>query len=306
MRKEVKVKIISHPTDRSEAEFVARTIEKMVGGLRFFSMDSQISSGEQEEGITSLSDFAVLCRIGRQMSVLEKAFADHSIPYQKVAEDPFFRQKPVRTILDLMRLAHHPANRFLFQRIQKEDDVIPFHPEQIRQTVKGLSLSDAIMVLSQSLFKNRPDPDDLNLKKLSALAKSYGNKYDQFLQFTALGTSADTLQAETEGVRLMTLHASKGLEFRCVFIVGCEEGLLPYSLFESKQADPEEERRLLYVGMTRAMKYLYLNHALQRSLMGKIYHPRRSSFLDQIEKDLTESIKVQVPRKTGEDQLSLF
>jgi uncharacterized protein (TIGR00375 family) len=306
MPREVKVKIISHPTDRSEAEFVARTIEKMVGGLRFFSMDSEISSGEQDEGIGSLSDFAVLCRIGRQMDVLEKAFSDHSIPYQKVAEDPFFRQKPVRTILDLLKLARHPGNRLLVQKLHDEGDVIPFHPGQVQQAIQGLSVKDAILAVSQSFLKNRPDPDDLIMKKLFTLANGYGNEHESFLQLTELGTSPDTLQAETEGVRLMTLHASKGLEFKCVFIVGCEDGLLPFSLFEGMQSDPEEEKRLLYVGMTRAMKYLYLNHASQRSLMGRVYHPNRSSFLDHIEQDLTERLHSEGKRKKQKDQLSLF
>ena len=305
-RKDVTVKIISHPTDRSEAEFVARTIEKMVGGLRFFSMDSQISSGAEEEGISSLSDFAVLCRIGRQMDVLEKAFVDHSIPCQKVAEDPFFRQKPVRTILDLLKLAHHPGNQLLFRKLSQEGDVILFHPDQVRQTIQGLSVVDAILALLKSFLKSPPDPDDLTMKKLMAFAGNYGPEHESFLQFTELGTSADTLEAETEGVRLMTLHASKGLEFKCVFIVGCEEGLLPFSLFEGTHSDPEEEIRLLYVGMTRAMKHLYLNHASQRSLMGKVYHLTRSSFLDQIEKDLTEMLYPEGKRKPQRDQLSLF
>lgn len=306
IKKDIRIKIVSHPTDRSEAEFVARTVEKMIGGLRFFSMDSQISSGEKDEGISSLSDFAVLCRIGRQMTVLEKAFHDHSIPYQKVAEDPFFRQKPVRTILDLMKLARNPENRLLFKKLYHEGDVIPFHPDQVQQAIQGLSVEETVRVVSQSFLKSRPDPDEPAMKKLFALAVNHGNEQGSFLQFTELGTSSDTLQAETESVRLMTLHASKGLEFRCVFIVGCEEGLLPFSLFEGLKTDPEEERRLLYVGMTRAKKHLYLSHASQRMLMGRTFQLKRSSFLDPIEKDLTEVLHAERKRNPKEDQLLLF
>jgi superfamily I DNA/RNA helicase len=106
----------------------------------------------------------------------------------------------------------------------------------------------------------------------------------------------------------MTLHASKGLEFNCVFITGCEENLLPYSLFEKSRADPDEERRLLYVGMTRARNYLFLTCARRRFLMGREYFQKRSFFLDQIEKELIE-MQDQKIKKTGkkdEEQLNLF
>ena len=123
-----------------------------------------------------------------------------------------------------------------------------------------------------------------------------------------LGTGIDEWKSKVEAVNLMTLHASKGLEFSCVFIAGCEENLIPYSLFEKSRIDPDEERRLLYVGMTRAKNYLFLSYAQRRFLMGKEYFQRRSFFLDKIEKELIE-IQEQVIKKTAkkdEDQLKLF
>jgi superfamily I DNA/RNA helicase len=108
------------------------------------------------------------------------------------------------------------------------------------------------------------------------------------LQFTALGTAVDTYRPNLENVTLMTLHAAKGLEFKAVFIVGCEEGLLPYSLFHGQPSDREEERRLLYVGMTRAKKFLFLCHADRRFLLGREYRLQRSLFLDRIERKLIQ------------------
>jgi superfamily I DNA/RNA helicase len=70
--------------------------------------------------------------------------------------------------------------------------------------------------------------------------------------------------------------------------VGCEDGLLPYSLFQGQSSDVEEERRLLYVGMTRAKKFLFLCHADRRFLMGREYRLKRSMFLDRIERKLIE------------------
>ena len=89
---------------------------------------------------------------------------------------------------------------------------------------------------------------------------------------------------------------------------GCEDNLVPYSLFADTAADPEEERRLLYVGMTRAKCFLFLTHARRRFLMGKEYHQARSRFINQIEQELIETEEQIIKRKdkTGEEQLSLF
>jgi len=87
----VRLQMVQHPTDKAEAEFVARTIERMIGGLRFFSLDSQIADGQGHKDTASLSDFAVLCRTAAQMPAIEKALTDHSIPFQVIGQEPFFR-----------------------------------------------------------------------------------------------------------------------------------------------------------------------------------------------------------------------
>ena len=120
MQKGVKIKISENVTDKSEAEFVARTIEKMIGGVGFFSIDSHVAEGDKEEEIESLSDFAVLCRIGKQMPVIEKALKDHNIPYQKIGEDPFFRQEPVKSVLDVYRFVSNTENIYLKSRLLKQ------------------------------------------------------------------------------------------------------------------------------------------------------------------------------------------
>lgn len=139
-------------------------------------------------------------------------------------------------------------------------------------------------------------------------ARLYEGNEEDFVQKILLGSEIDTWKPKIEAVNLMTLHASKGLEFNCVFITGCEENLIPYSMFENRQADPEEERRLLYVGMTRSKKYLFLTNARQRFLMGREYSQKRSHFLDQIEKELveTESQKIKTKKKKDLEQMELF
>lgn len=113
---------------------------------------------------------------------------------------------------------------------------------------------------------------------------------------------------KADKVSLMTLHAAKGLEFPVVFIIGCEQNLLPLDM-EGMTADGEEERRLFYVGMTRAKEGLYLVRARRRRLYGKTYETKPSEFLADIEEELKEYERVEqkTPRRSRDDeQLRLF
>ena len=101
----------------------------------------------------------------------------------------------------------------------------------------------------------------------------------------------DTYKPNIENVTLMTIHSAKGLEFKCVFIVGCEDGLLPYSIFKEQRSDLDEERRLFYVGMTRAKRFLFLTHTKKRFIFGKEFHLVKSPYLSYIEKELVELSK---------------
>jgi superfamily I DNA/RNA helicase len=102
------------------------------------------------------------------------------------------------------------------------------------------------------------------------------------------------------------MHAAKGLEFPIVFIAGCEENLIPYRRSDHEQADIEEERRLFYVAMTRAMERLYLTRAKKRRIYGKTHDRELSSFVTDIEqklkKDETPLFK---KRKTENHQVQL-
>ncbi len=105
----------------------------------------------------------------------------------------------------------------------------------------------------------------------------------------------------------MTIHAAKGLEFSYVFIIGCEDGLLPYTIFTKHGCDIEEERRLLYVGMTRAKKMLFLTHARKRNLYGNLLSLPVSPFLDSIKEELVRRERLEMGKKRVKDsQLSLF
>lgn len=107
-----------------------------------------------------------------------------------------------------------------------------------------------------------------------------------FLEEVALVSDVDNLDDQVNAPSLMTLHAAKGLEYDAVFLVGLEEGVLPHQRSKDDPEQMEEERRLMYVGMTRARKYLYLIHAFRRTVWGESSVNLRSRFLDDIPPDL--------------------
>src|SRR5262249_55670523 len=111
-----------------------------------------------------------------------------------------------------------------------------------------------------------------------------------FLERIALVSDADQVASAGGRAALMTLHTSKGLEYPVVFIAGMEEGLFPHNRSHESDEDVEEERRLCYVGMTRARRLLYLTNTLSRELYGVRQEPRPSRFLAEVKQDLLRRI----------------
>lgn len=302
----VRIAVSEQPTGAAEAEFIARRIIGLVGGVSFFSIDSQVTSGDRDETIGSLSDLAVLCRTRNQFDAIAKALRDHHIPYQETGTTPFFREEPFRSFTSLLkglcmksweqaipvfRLGKHQVTQSQFDRSGKMLDSGNFleYLEWMRGEFFGKELAGSEL-----------------WDRFITLAAGYGN-LQPFLEFLSLGSGADTHSCQMEAVSLMTLHASKGLEFECVFIPGCEEGLIPYNLYQT-EVDREEEKRLLYVGMTRAKRLLFLTHARSRILRGRTFRLPESPFLKPIQQHLLQQIKNSPPKKPeGKDsQLCLF
>lgn len=126
-----------------------------------------------------------------------------------------------------------------------------------------------------------------NVKELISVAKEYdGVGLENLLEEVALLSSQDTLDERADAVTLMTLHAAKGLEFPVVFITGMEESIFPHSRALFEAGEMEEERRLCYVGMTRAREELFLYHANSRTLYGLAQHNPPSRFLSDIDSEM--------------------
>jgi DNA helicase-2/ATP-dependent DNA helicase PcrA len=132
-----------------------------------------------------------------------------------------------------------------------------------------------------------------NVAELVSSAAEYDDRDDPrglvgYLEEVSLLSDVDRADLDAARVSLMTLHTAKGLEFRTVLIAGLEEGLIPHSRSRDSKEELEEERRLLFVGMTRAKEELHLTSATERFRWGDRGYSRRSTFLDEIDPDAVE------------------
>ena len=130
------------------------------------------------------------------------------------------------------------------------------------------------------------------------------DKLSEFLSTVSLSTDFDIENEDQDKVSLMTLHLSKGLEFKHVFIVGLEEDLFPSALSYNTRSELEEERRLFYVGITRAKENLYLSYANSRYRWGKLIYCEESRFLNEIDKEYLKIIE-STPSKTAFEDSSI-
>jgi superfamily I DNA/RNA helicase len=143
---------------------------------------------------------------------------------------------------------------------------------------------------------------------LTPLAARCEGDLDRFLTELATGAEVDAWDPRADRVTLLTLHAAKGLEFPVVFLVGCEDGLLPLRRpgTQLSEEDEAEERRLFFVGLTRAQDRLYVSHAARRFRHGAEREMRASPFLRSIDRGLLDVLGDDAPRRPRDHQLRLI
>ncbi len=207
------------------------------------------------------------------------------------------------------------TNRFPVNQMKRErqSKIVHFIERISRQGVEmeGLNLQQKInFILENSLIREKAASEKESravLEKFIEKSKQYRTAAELF-QASALQTDTDLFEFNTEKVSLMTLHASKGLEFSVVFVSGCEEGYIPFKRQEGECENTEEERRLLYVAMTRAKQALFLSYAKKRTVFGKRVPREPSRFIRDIEQNLKNYRHVVAGRfkKKGHTQLDLF
>ncbi|MDR3437088.1 UvrD-helicase domain-containing protein [Telmatospirillum sp.] len=275
-------------TERAEAEFVATSIETLLGGHDMLAAGRP--AGQTMEKSLGFADFAVLYRTDAQAAALREAFDRAGIPFKKSSPAPLAEKPAIQAVLAALALAD-AANL----------------PARIRET-------------TERLRRTADDDDTAALAEagrwLTALAD--GTDETTLRERVALATEADFWDARADRVSLLTMHASKGLEFPVVFLVGLEDGLMPLSwpvaagdIVESdnaeRQANMAEERRLFYVAMTRAKDRLFLCRAMRRFWRGSQRTPAASPFLAAIASDLTVQPATSADKRgDGTKQYSLF
>ncbi|MBI5902560.1 MAG: ATP-dependent helicase [Deltaproteobacteria bacterium] len=262
------IRAIECADEAAEAATVIREIESMMGGL------ASLTAGEHMDG-ARFSDFTVLFRTNRQATSLIEAFDRSSIPYHVVA-------RPGPGFADFIRRLS------TVERTPGVELSVLVRAEGVAAGLDENLLN--ILVNAARLHDNRPIAESIK----------------DFIEEAALTEPADNCDIKADKVNLMTLHMAKGLEFRVVFIAGVEDGLIPFRL-KGEECDVEEERRLFYVGMTRARERLILLGARQRRLWGETRDCAPSPFLAEIPGRLVKRERVEKKKtKRRAEQKGLF
>ncbi len=249
----------------------------------------------------SYSDFAVLYRTNAQSRALEEAFLHEGLPYVLVGGTRFYERKEIKDIIAYLRLAHNPrdtvsqkrAEKIGKGRLNKLSVILTCLPWKGPESLTTLELLDEIVQATGYLdLFDEENEEDLarleNIKELRSVAESFPTLVE-FLENIALVEKESRRHSDKNAITLMTLHAAKGLEFPIVFLVGMEEGLFPHSRSLRDRLEIEEERRLCYVGITRAREKLYLTYARRRLFFGAYTQGVLSRFITDIPEHLVEA-----------------
>ncbi len=198
------------PSAEEEARYLAALIEQRLGGFSFLTSGSVGTEGKP----VSLADFAVLYRLHAQGEIIGRVFDEKGIPYKKVQERHW---------------SDCPEIRVLFTRLKS---LLPFQGTALKAVDQVIALPGRDQELPRRLSPGPgPAPPTEALKKLRLLAATFQGDLESFLEILSLQTGLDSYEPDQENVKLLTFHAAKGLEFPFVILSGCEDGLLPLTLF---------------------------------------------------------------------------
>ena len=296
-----KLVVFTGGSDREEIAFVISEMMEL------------LSSGK------SYDEIAVLYRTNAQSRLMEEELIKNNIPYRIYGGVRFYARKEIKDIVSFLKVIHNPKDSVSWKRIinvppkgigkksvekiQKNDwdleeiskkTKIPFG-----KWVEGKGKLSTLELMEEVLAKTGyikwlKDEGEENIYRIENIEelKSVASRFldlSEFLENVALIESSSKPSAvNSDSVTLLTAHASKGLEFPVVFIIGMEEGLFPHSNSLTELAELEEERRLCYVAITRAKEKVYLTNAKSRFYFGRVQANLPSRFLGEIPKNLVD------------------
>ncbi|ONH53518.1 AAA family ATPase [Frankia sp. CcI49] len=291
-------------SEAEEAIAVVDLIEEALGGTSFHSLDSGAVDGS-ERGRLSFADIAVLYRTARQAEPVVDALLRRGFPFRQHGHTPLAELPAVGALLADLRERSGEPPRSVSAALRDA-------AARLTDLAAGSDTALGAVLRAEAADGGGRSPGAAELRRavelLAPAAAAAGTDLDSFLTAVALGTEVDDLDPRADRISLLTLHASKGLEFGLVIIVGCEDGLLPLRWGRSAPAgaaaasgpggtvavgpagaaDPAadaeaEERRLLFVGITRARTRLVLTHATRRRRGGEVVQTGPSPFLSAID-----------------------
>ena len=252
---------------------------------------------------TANGEVAILYRTNSQSRAFEDELMRRDIPYKLVGGLRFYNRAEIKDLVAYLRVINNPKEEISKARIEKlgkrRADVFYKWLEKLSEKDKDISpaklLEEVINVVGFLDRFDERDEDDVNrienINELLAVASEYKN-VEIFLESAALSEAEVKQHRSNAKITLMTIHAAKGLEFENVFVVGLEEGLFPHSrsLLSGEKEEIEEERRLMYVAMTRAKNKLTLSWARNRLVFGGRHSSIPSRFLSEIPEQLLKKV----------------
>ncbi len=292
-----------------------------------FILDEVLSLKEGEG--RELRDFVILYRTNAQSRLFEEFMIRRQIPYRIIGAVRFYERKEVKDIIAYLRFMTNSSDAISLSRIinvpprgigdktlqkilsydignwQNIVDIVPKSKaffkiiERLRAETVALSPEGIIdRILSDTGYKEFLSDGSLesesrleNIEELKSAASSHED-LGSFLESIALISDIDDHHQSDNILTLMTIHSAKGLEFPVVFISGLEEGLFPHANSMDDQFELEEERRLMYVGMTRARERLYLGFSKSRLMYGSFQLCEPSRFLEELPQQEIELIEL--------------
>lgn len=301
--------ITLHPfqTEWHEGRFITKEISRLVGGTNMIQSHNLVTPAKTYH----FSDIAILYRTKAQARVLTECLKKEGIPFQCVSTIPWYQKPEVQQLLQYLQYLQSPATPtdisepqkiLLNNYVREHRDLSTSNPSTlIKKIIQYAKLED-----HHENGSSRAHQKIQNIKKLQAEAAMFDDTtgeegLQQLLDHYALLRDFDHYNPKAKAVSLMTLHAAKGLEFPIVFIAGLEDGLLPFRK-EGEETNFEEERRLFYVGITRAQEKLYLSHAATRNKTPA----QPSPFLTEIAEHLQKQDMPKSRAKKPDNQMSLL